>query len=287
MHSSIWGASYWYILHSITFAFDKENELNKNDFKHIIVKIGSVLPCSVCRTHFREQINNKSIPITDYNSITKWLFQRHHYVNTFLSKNNKPIYKSAENMYFNQFNIKKVKKFFHYFLISLKRERVIPYKKIMELFATTWPQKNKRELIKTLVTSDEFQKASSVPLLRKWINKTFVKHILNNIPYNLPTEPTESTEPTEPTESTEPTEPTEPTESRPVTARSVRFATPEPTEQEIKQMRQKLIQLQKRKKNIKTRLPRIRNVQDKINLGRRFNNINLKIRNLKAKLSAL
>lgn len=273
MHSSVWGPFYWYILHSITFSFDKENEPNKEDFSTIIKKIGTILPCGVCRNHFRQQLNRSPITNANYKEITRWLYNRHHYINGFLRKRKKPSYKKAEEMYYNKFNKNKVIKFFHYFLISLRKDRIAPYRRILSLFATTWPQKDKRELIKTLLSQNEYKKATSVQLLRNWIKNRFYLHIVENVPYKEP-EP----EPEQPTQ----IEQSEQSE----TPRKVTFDTPRITENENNKMREELKRKQKRINGMKQQLRHTFHIPTRVHLIRKINNFTLRVRNLRAKLSA-
>lgn len=269
MHSVEWGPFYWYILHAITFSYDQTNEQNKKDFRDIIRAIGAVLPCGVCRTHFRQQRNRIPITYDNYTAITKWLFKRHQHVNNFLRKSVRPSYAKAEQMYLNRFNIQKVKRFFHYFIISLNRERYPVYKKVFKLFATTWPRKDKRELIQKLVSNHKYKLATKASLLRIWIKNIFIPHIINDKPYVEP----------------EPTPPTDPSTEQ--ETKHVTFDTPLPTDDEIANMKKQLSNKQKTKINIRRQLLRTRHIPTAIRLSRRLNRVKLKIRNLKSKLSAL
>lgn len=271
MHSSVWGGSYWYILHAITFAFDKENELHKENFKNIIVKIGNVLPCGVCRNHFKVQQRRHNIPYTDYHSISRWLYQRHQHVNGFLGKRNNPSYKDTEKMYFNKFNLNVAKRFFKFFMMSLKQSRLNAYRSIFRLFATTWPVKNQRQLIHTLTKTPKFNNAVTVPKLKQWYGSEFRKYIIENKPY--PSKPEPKPEPKPDQEADQ--------------EGKVRFDTPEQNPEEKKKLKKKLKELNQRKLKVHTRLLTTRNGAARKKLATRVNNIDMKIRNANAKIYAL
>lgn len=182
MHSSVWGSSYWYILHAISFAYETEPnpEPNPDDFKKIISSIGAVLPCGVCRRHFSKQ--QKQFPIV-YNSrkaLTTWLYQRHERVNSVLRKRTRPSYNKVVEEH-STFSSKKVNKFFNYFMKFCKPERLTKYLTIFKLFGTTWPNKDQRSKILEITNTDEYNKISNPYELKVWFVTSFQPDILQTI----------------------------------------------------------------------------------------------------------
>lgn len=176
MHSNMWGGSYWYILHLLSFQTD--NDKRKNQYKNIIMNFQKVLPCSVCRLHFRQLINRHPMDMKNVETISRWVYNRHNYLNKLLQKRVKPSYAKAVDMYTKQgIKLQKVKKFFRLFMISLnKKHRVNPYKNIFTAFAHLWPDENIRESLKSEIDTDEFRGINNMSGLKKWFNKNYKKH---------------------------------------------------------------------------------------------------------------
>ena len=293
MHSRVWGGAYWYILHAITFAFNEnENEEhNKEHFRTIITKIGTVLPCGVCRNHFRRQIANTPIKYNNQEQITTWLYKRHQYVNSILHKKNRPTFQKVEKTH-KSLNMKIVNEFFHFFIMSLLPNRLNVYKTIFKLFSSTWPNKSKRHIIKDLTSNKQFKQISKPKKLKLWFVNQFTPYILHNKTYIIPSEqnpseqkPSEQKPSEQKPSEQNPNEPeqnmTEPSE------RQVRFAIEEnPDKQQLEQKHNKL---KKRENHIKNRIKialsqnKPKQVQNKI---KKLNNIKLKIRNVESKIYA-
>ena len=179
MHSSVWGGSYWFMLHSLSFAYEEEN---KQDFKNVILTIGKVLPCSVCRGHFAKLIRKNPIKYNSKEELTKWLFDRHNYLNKLLRKWRKPDYNKVKTMYPSTLNPKKLRRFFNFFSGALKLRRFNNYKKIFTLVATTWPDPTKRQTIAELIAKPEFTKASKPKDLKHWYQLYFKPAIIQDTP---------------------------------------------------------------------------------------------------------
>ncbi len=93
MNADIWGPHAWVFLHSITFSYDPKN---KEAMKKFVSSLESLLPCEICREHFKQNLLAK--PLTDEilsskDLLFKWFVDLHNIVNL---KNGKKTYSYAE-----------------------------------------------------------------------------------------------------------------------------------------------------------------------------------------------
>jgi len=91
MDTTFWGKPGWNLCHSISFTFNKKNELY---YRRFFNNIQHILPCIYCRKSFKKFIKMFPIPdiLTKY-SLTLWLYTIHNLVNDKLQKqgyNSKP-----------------------------------------------------------------------------------------------------------------------------------------------------------------------------------------------------
>lgn len=96
MDSKIWGPYFWFTLHTITLAYpDKPNYQEKRQFNDFFLSLQHVLPCKVCREHYKNHL--KEFPISSHldnkESLVKWCHQLHNRVNLSLDK---PIFSYEE-----------------------------------------------------------------------------------------------------------------------------------------------------------------------------------------------
>lgn len=85
----VWGASFWYMLHLITFAYpDEPNYIQQRGYHDFFVNLQHVIPCLECRKHYSQYIQEH--PVTPYLSskanLIKWLTDIHNKVNQGLGK---------------------------------------------------------------------------------------------------------------------------------------------------------------------------------------------------------
>ncbi len=279
MHSSVWGGAYWYLLHAITFSFNKEAEHNKQDFKAIIERIGKILPCGVCRGHFARLMKKHKMKIDSHKELTLWLYERHNYLNKLLQKRNRPSYEAVVKHHNNNFNNSKVKKFFRFFLMFLNDDRITHYKTIYKLFKTTWPKKSQRSTIKAILETKTFKTANTSDKLRRWHERLFKKYILNNKPYKME-------------QKTPPASPTPPTDhiqnhTQNPQLKKVTFDVPKLTTSKVIQHREELKTKQQNLIQLKSRLVHrhLYNAKQQKRMMRRHNNLTLRIKNLKSTLT--
>lgn len=86
---STWGPAFWEHAHTVAAAYPSEqskvSEETKQHHKNYFESFANVLPCSECRSNWRDIINNK-LPLTendleDCYSLSKWLLDAHNIVN--------------------------------------------------------------------------------------------------------------------------------------------------------------------------------------------------------------
>ena len=91
MKPEIWGPHAWIFLHSITFDYpDNPSIKTKENYKNFFENLQNILPCEMCRNHYRE--NLKRNPMNNYvlrsrKNLIEWLIDVHNSVN---KSNNKP-----------------------------------------------------------------------------------------------------------------------------------------------------------------------------------------------------
>lgn len=85
----IWGPSFWYVLHIITFGYpDEPSYIDQRGYHDFFVNLQYVIPCHKCRKHYTNHLQEHPIgPYlnTKYNLI-KWLVSLHNMVNRELQK---------------------------------------------------------------------------------------------------------------------------------------------------------------------------------------------------------
>lgn len=92
INNKLWGPVYWRMFHYVTLTYpinptDENKKTIKNFFTEIVPKI---LPCPLCRNHFKENLimNPLTDNILEYKlKLVLWLFKMHNYVNKQLGKN--------------------------------------------------------------------------------------------------------------------------------------------------------------------------------------------------------
>ena len=83
LYTLIWGASTWDSLHSITFNYPQNpTKDDKKNYKKYFLALGKVLPCCICREHFKNHTENGNNALTDdvlkdRKSLTMWLYNLH------------------------------------------------------------------------------------------------------------------------------------------------------------------------------------------------------------------
>ena len=85
----IWGPSFWYILHLITFGYpDEPSYIDQRGYHDFFVNLQHVIPCQKCKKHYAKHLQEH--PIGPYlntkSNLIKWLVNLHNMVNNQLNK---------------------------------------------------------------------------------------------------------------------------------------------------------------------------------------------------------
>lgn len=83
MDQNLWGPSMWFILHTVGFGypFNPTNK-EKKEYYDFFKSLGSVLPCSVCRKHFKRNMTEHPINLNSRIELNKWLILVHNEINS-------------------------------------------------------------------------------------------------------------------------------------------------------------------------------------------------------------
>lgn len=107
MKPEVWGPSAWLFLHTITLAYPSNPTFaDKNNYKMFFNNLSNVLPCELCKSHYKQHIQH--IPLTDEilsskYKLTKWLVDIHNHVNQQTGKK-EVSYDSFLNKYYKLYN---------------------------------------------------------------------------------------------------------------------------------------------------------------------------------------
>ena len=83
MEPQVWGPHGWFFLHSVTMAYpEKPTKKDKEDYFIFFNTLTKVLPCEVCRKHFKQHM--AEIPIEpalqSRQTLVEWLIKIHNLV---------------------------------------------------------------------------------------------------------------------------------------------------------------------------------------------------------------
>ena len=84
-----WGPKLWYSLHIITFNYpDTPTIIDKQNFETFFTSLQYVIPCSLCRQHYKEHLEKNPIRphLENKIALSKWLVEIHNQVNIMLGK---------------------------------------------------------------------------------------------------------------------------------------------------------------------------------------------------------
>lgn len=112
MDSNIWGSHAWLFLHTITLNYpENPNKFDKEKYKNFFENLGNVIPCEVCKDHYKKNIKKYPIQLETRESLVKWLHNIHNLVNI---KNGKEEFSYEDfiekytNLYSGNSNYKKI-----------------------------------------------------------------------------------------------------------------------------------------------------------------------------------
>ena len=89
MRPEVWGPHFWYILHIISFEYPlNPTEYDKRIYHDFYTSLKDVIPCEMCRKHYRTHIHK--YPLTPHldtrDTLVKWVIQVHNFVNASIGK---------------------------------------------------------------------------------------------------------------------------------------------------------------------------------------------------------
>ena len=123
MDPNIWGSQAWLFLHTITLNYpDNPSKFDKENFKNFFENLSHVIPCDVCREHYKKNIRKYPIQLDSKESLTKWLHMIHNLVNVKNNKDELPyeeFIKNYSNLYSGNTQMKKILLFFLIIVICL------------------------------------------------------------------------------------------------------------------------------------------------------------------------
>ena len=108
MDTTIWGPPFWFTLHTISLNYpDNPTYIMRQQHLLFFESLKTILPCSICRNHFKEFLQKQ--PISPYldnkKSLKRWVLDCHNNVNKLTNKKIWSI-KDMENHYDNIYNNK-------------------------------------------------------------------------------------------------------------------------------------------------------------------------------------
>ena len=119
MDPNIWGSHAWLFLHTITLNYpDNPTKFDMDNYKKFFENLGEVIPCEVCKAHYKKNIKMHPIQLESKEALAKWLHHIHNLVNI---KNDKPEYSYDQfiEKYSDLYSTNKNKKYLFILLILL------------------------------------------------------------------------------------------------------------------------------------------------------------------------
>jgi hypothetical protein len=86
---SVWGPFFWHTIHIIALGYPKNpTYTDKKCVKEFYESLAFLLPCSICREHYKEYLQEKPIStfLDSRTDLIKWTVQIHNKVNKMLGK---------------------------------------------------------------------------------------------------------------------------------------------------------------------------------------------------------
>ncbi len=103
MVTSIWGPSYWHILHTMSFNYPiKPTCDDKKNYRNLILNLKNVLPCKYCRINLVKNFNTlplRECDLKDRKSFSKYVYDLHELVNDMLGKKSGLSYEDVRERY--------------------------------------------------------------------------------------------------------------------------------------------------------------------------------------------
>jgi len=103
MVTSIWGPSYWHILHTMSFNYPVNPTCeDKKNHRNMIINLKNILPCKYCRINLVK--NFKILPLRacdlkNRESFSRYVYDLHELVNKMLNKKSGLMYEDVRQRY--------------------------------------------------------------------------------------------------------------------------------------------------------------------------------------------
>ena len=159
--SRIWGPSTWYTMHIVAYQLPQNNNPLPKDIKDNIYQfytsLSDLLPCPICKRDYKKILYTQKIKNTNGNSISKWTYDIHNYVNVKLKKERFPSQDAKKN-YTAEIDHKKIKKFI-YHILELSNYRSILYRKrLLQSFVFLYPSSSVKKKLQDYVAKNPLHK---------------------------------------------------------------------------------------------------------------------------------
>lgn len=89
MNPSVWGPSFWFVMHTVSLNYPEDpSYIDRRTHYDFYYNIRNILPCEMCREHYRELVKQYPIqPFLDSKSaLVSWVVMIHNQVNKRLGK---------------------------------------------------------------------------------------------------------------------------------------------------------------------------------------------------------
>lgn len=85
MDPNIWGPKAWFFIHNIALTYTPKD---RDKFKIFFSTLGDVLPCTVCRNHYKENLVNAELEkgLNSNIDLFRWTVDMHNKVNKLQNK---------------------------------------------------------------------------------------------------------------------------------------------------------------------------------------------------------
>lgn len=94
MPPDVWGPIFWNAMHIVSLAYPATpTDADKTGTKAFFESLAIVIPCPVCREHYKEQIREKPIDdaLNSKGELILWVWEIHNEVNKMLQKPEMPL----------------------------------------------------------------------------------------------------------------------------------------------------------------------------------------------------
>ena len=103
MLTSVWGPSFWHVLHTISFNYPVEpTKTDKMNYKKFVLQLKYILPCKYCRINFRKNLKQMPLHMKHMKSrdtFSRYMYELHELINKMLNKKSGLTYDDVRQRY--------------------------------------------------------------------------------------------------------------------------------------------------------------------------------------------